>query len=82
MPQRRIIPRSQISQAQIAGIIKQACVQFVDNNPDATSEVAFLTGAVMALKVVCELDVPWLARNQVNDAAEDIGKEAIRRRDR
>ena len=82
MATKRVIPRDQISQAFVEGMVKRACMQFVDNNPDATSEVGFLVGATFVLKMVAEFNVPWLPRNSVSDAGEAIGKEAIRRRDR
>ena len=81
MATKRVIPRDKISQALVEGMVKKACMQFVDNNADATSEVGFLVGATFVLKMVVEFNVPWLPRNIVSDAAEAIGIEAIRRRD-
>lgn len=78
---KRIVSRDKISQATIEGILKKACVMYSDNNPVGTPEVSFLAGCAMALKLVSELDVPWIARNIVSDAGDAIGKEAIRRRD-
>lgn len=75
---RRIIPRD-TGPVALADLIRQACETYVASPcaPNDTNKGAFLAGAGFVMKILVEIDVPWMVRNIVDDAAESVLNEVL-----